>query len=88
MIDQERIAVLEANQDRLQKDVQELFKLMREHMVIEEARWERIQTNLSKMAEERSKERSFVGGIIFAASAFWTVVTIVLTFWMKTRHGT
>ena len=85
MNDQERIAVLEANQARLQKDVQELFRLMREHMVMEEARWEKIQNNLSKIAEDRSKERSFVGGIIFAASAFWTVVFAGLTFWVKTH---
>jgi len=64
MNDQERIAVLEANQARLQKDVHELITFIKEHMKEEEKRWAEISDTLTKW-------KGFVGGVVFITSALW-----------------
>jgi len=82
-MNEERTAVLEANQVRIQEDIMQLFKLIRDHMAHEEIRWDEIQRQLSEIKNERSKDRGFVAGMIFAASAFWAVIITGLTFWLK-----
>jgi len=79
MNDQERIAVLEANQERLQKDVHDLIEFIREHMKEEEKRWKEISDTLTKW-------RGFVGGIIFVTSAIWAVFYAFFHFMMGKLH--
>lgn len=66
---EERVAVLEANQQRTQKDLGELFSLIRDHMEKEEKRWEEIHATLTKA-------KGFIGGVIFVVSSVWGVVIV------------
>lgn len=70
---EERVAVLEANQQRIQKDLGELFTLIRDHMESEEKRWERIEETLSK-------SKGFIGGVVFVVSALWGIFLVALKF--------
>jgi len=80
---EERLAVLEANQERLQKDTQELFilirnldKFMRDHMNRGEREMEEIRSSITKY-------KGFVGGIIFTVSSVATAIGLFLGFFHK-----
>lgn len=62
----ERIAVLETKLERMQSDQADLFRILREHMEMEEARWEQIRTYMSR-------QKGFLAGIVFITSALWGV---------------
>lgn len=85
----ERVAVLEAMQKRIDSDITELFKFMREHA--EEDRKEigelkqmivkQNQTLTNAVAEVKGvveKRKVFVGGIIFAVSGIVAFITFIL----------
>lgn len=74
--DNERLAVLEEQHERLQKDIEELFKFIREHMEKEEDRWKDIHDTLTKW-------KGFIGGALFIITALWGVLTFLGKFFFK-----
>ena len=70
----ERIAVLEANQKRLQEDIKNVLTVFETHMKNEDTRWEEVSGYMSK-------QKGTIGGIVLTVSAIWAVITTALFFW-------
>ena len=70
----ERIAVLEANQKRLQEDIKDVLDIFKTHMKNEDDRWEDV-------SEYMAKQKGTIGGIVLTVSAIWAVITTALFFW-------
>lgn len=67
----ERIAVLEANQKRIQEDLIKLFQFQKDYMEEQDARWEIIQNHMAK-------QKGFIGGIVLVVSSIWAIVLAAL----------
>lgn len=70
----ERVAVLEAGMIRNQKDITEIFKVMREHMEKEEADRVVMIDLISDIKQRQLSQKSFVGGIVISVSGIWAVL--------------
>jgi len=69
----ERIAVLEANQKRIQEDLMKLFQFQKDYMKEENERWGIIQNHMAK-------QKGFIGGIVLVVSSIWAIIMTGLHF--------
>ncbi len=68
---EERMAVVESENKRTKEDVDTLYKFIRDHMEKEERVTAGIQKSINEINILFSKQRSFVGGIVFTVSGVW-----------------
>jgi len=82
---EERLAVLEAKLERNEKDITALFKLIREHMKKEEQDRLEFLAKVNETNELLAKQKSFVGGMVFAISSVWAVIALAIVGFIKLR---
>lgn len=82
----ERIAVLEAKLERNELDITKLFDFLRDHMEKEEKDRAEFLEKLGDIDTIIKKQKSFLGGVVFAISAVWAIVTGVL-YWVFKIKG-
>jgi len=75
----ERVAVLESLSERNQSDITNLFALIRTHMEKEEEDRKELKGMITGIISVQSRQKSFVGGVIFAVSAIWAFAAAVWT---------
>jgi uncharacterized protein YktB (UPF0637 family) len=71
---EERVAVLEANQKRIEEDITSLFKFMRDHMKKEDKDREEFKQELHEINEKLSNQKSFWAGMLFAFSGIGAII--------------
>lgn len=84
--DGERVAVIEAESRRNQKDINSLHKMFRTHMEREEKDRSTIMNEIHDLKEMHIKQKSFVGGIVLTVSALWAIGAALYQFF-KTGGG-
>jgi len=82
----ERIAVLEAKLERNEIDITKLFDFLRDHMEKEEKDRHEFLEKLGDIDLMIKKQKSFLGGVVFAISSVWAIVTGVL-YWVFKIKG-
>jgi len=83
----ERIAVLEAKLERNETDITKLFDFLRDHMEKEEHDRAEFLKMLAEIDTVIKKQKSFLGGVVFAISSVWAIVTGIL-YWVFKMKGT
>ena len=81
----ERIAVLEAKLDRNERDVTNLFDFIREHMEREEEDRVKFLGHFNELESKLDRQKSFIGGVIFAVTSLWAIITSIIYFFVKIK---
>ena len=81
------MAVLEAKLDRNEKDITKLFDFIRDHMEREERDREKFLSQLTAIKTTITTQKSFVGGVIFAVTSLWAVITFAAYWVLKSKGG-
>ena len=84
---EERLAVLESKLDRNEKDITKLFDFIRAHMDREERDRADFLDQLTAIKTTINTQKSFVGGMIFAVTSLWAVITFAAYWMLKSKGG-
>lgn len=87
---EERIAILETLNQQTDKEIKELFDLLRKHMEKEEQDRDEVKQAIRDSKQDIAdikvvigKQKSFLGGVVFTVTSVWTAIIAGLN-WMKT----
>ena len=88
----ERMAVMENELKHYKEDVSNLFKLVREHIqkdnehiVKSDSDRQEMMKVIAAIRTENTKNKSFIGGVVFAATGMWAVITTAAYWFLQTR---
>lgn len=74
---EERLAVLERVVSDNEGEIKAILLDIKEHMENEDERWTIITSQLQALETKYNKTMSFVGGITFTVTAFWSVAIVL-----------
>jgi len=84
---EERIAVLESLAKRQNLDISALFTALRDHMDKEDRDRKELMENIAEIKDSQHRQKSFVGGVIFAVSSVWALLLGALAFFKVGHTG-
>ena len=78
-----QVAVLESIVSGAQKDMEELARLLKEHMIKEEQERKELMDLLATISKEQEKYKNLIGGIVLTVSAIFTVGGLLFNYLTK-----